>query len=77
MLSLLDIVLDAFHGTNNEPDTAALLLPNVYELYIDYLASVVYGQEFLATLSEFPGSIPGSTRLSEFHWVWNGVHSAS
>jgi hypothetical protein len=23
------------------------------------------------------GSIPGATRFSEKHWVWNGVHSAS
>jgi hypothetical protein len=26
--------------------------------------------------SEVPDSIPGATRFSEYHWVWNGVHSA-
>jgi hypothetical protein len=32
--------------------------------------------EFLAAKPEVPGSIPGSTRISEYQWVWNGVHSA-
>jgi hypothetical protein len=31
---------------------------------------------FLAADPEVPGSIPGATRFSEYHWVWNGVHSA-
>jgi hypothetical protein len=34
-------------------------------------------QEFLATDSEVPGSIPGAIRFSENYWAWNGVHSAS
>jgi hypothetical protein len=32
--------------------------------------------EFLAANPEVPGSIFGATRFSEYHWVWNGVHSA-
>jgi hypothetical protein len=40
-------------------------------------ASVVYWSEFLATDAEVPGSIPGATKFSVFHWVWNGDHSAS
>jgi hypothetical protein len=34
-------------------------------------------EEFLATDTEVPGSIPGASRFSERQWVWNGVHSAS
>jgi hypothetical protein len=33
--------------------------------------------EFLATDPEVPGLIPGASRFSEKHRVWNGVHSAS
>ena len=32
---------------------------------------------FLATDTEVSGSIPGTTRFSEWQWVCNGVHSAS
>jgi hypothetical protein len=31
---------------------------------------------FLAANPEVPGSIPGTTRFSEWQWDWNGVHSA-
>jgi hypothetical protein len=34
------------------------------------------GQEFLATDSEFPGSIPSTARVSENLGVWNRVHLA-
>jgi hypothetical protein len=37
---------------------------------------VVWCSEFLAANPEFPGSIHSATRFSEYHWVWNGVHSA-
>jgi hypothetical protein len=37
---------------------------------------MVLWSEFLAANPEFPGSIPGATRFSEYQWVWNGVHSA-
>jgi hypothetical protein len=37
---------------------------------------VVKWSEFLAADLEGSGSIPGSTRFSEYQWVWNGVHSA-
>jgi hypothetical protein len=30
----------------------------------------------LATHPEVPGSIPGSTRFSEWQLAWNGAHSA-
>jgi O6-methylguanine-DNA--protein-cysteine methyltransferase len=33
--------------------------------------------EFLAADPEVPGSIPGTARLSEQHWVWNEVESVS
>jgi hypothetical protein len=36
---------------------------------------VVQWSEFLATDPEVRGSIPGATRFSEKHWVWNGVLS--
>jgi hypothetical protein len=26
--------------------------------------------------TEVPDSIPGAARLSDYQWVWNGVHSA-
>jgi hypothetical protein len=31
---------------------------------------------FLADNTEVPSSIPGATRFSEYHCVWNGIHSA-
>jgi hypothetical protein len=31
--------------------------------------------DFLAANPEVPGSIPVSTRFSEYQLVWNGVHS--
>jgi hypothetical protein len=27
-------------------------------------------------INKVPGSIPGAARLSEYQWVWDGVHSA-
>jgi hypothetical protein len=30
---------------------------------------------FLTANPEVPGSIPDATTFSEYHWVWNGVHS--
>jgi hypothetical protein len=41
------------------------------------IMSYLYGlvSEFLATHTEVPGSIPGTTRFSEKWCIWNGVHS--
>jgi hypothetical protein len=44
---------------------------------ITLTASVVEWSEFLATDPEVLNSIPGTSRFSEKHWVWNGIHSAS
>jgi hypothetical protein len=38
---------------------------------------ILLWSEFLATDPEVPGSILGATSFSEYHWFWNGVHSAS
>jgi hypothetical protein len=61
-------------------DTVCFLsiwLPHYKTLYsglsvsgIDRLCGLV------VRVSEVPGSIPGATRFSEKHWVWNGVYSA-
>ena len=53
------------------------LKDNNRDLVARSTASVVQWSEFLATDTEFSGSIPGATRFSEQQWVWNGVHSAS
>jgi hypothetical protein len=37
---------------------------------------VVQWSEFLTANPEVLGSIPGASKFSEQHWVWNGVHSA-
>jgi hypothetical protein len=37
---------------------------------------VAYWSKFLAANAEVLGSIRGTTRFSEYQWVWNGVHSA-
>jgi hypothetical protein len=53
------------------------ILSNVASLYPSRTASVVWWSEFLPTVPEVLGSIPGATRFSEEQWVSNGVHSAS
>ena len=49
----------------------------IFDVIWSTTASVVYWSEFLATDTEVSGSIPGTTRFSEWYSVWNGVHSAS
>jgi hypothetical protein len=40
------------------------------------LVTIISVSAFLAANPEVSGSIPGTTRFSEWQWVWNGVHSA-
>jgi hypothetical protein len=61
--------------------TADFFNINIFVVYLvtlivsDRLCGLVV--EFLATDTEVSGSIPGASRFSGSHRIWNGVHSAS